>query len=113
MELSRDRFIDQFYIPLHVACLRLWRKRKTVPTFLSTTFYETITTSGGKIAVSGAAFSDVVTPLIEELHRTLPKGERPEPKHLAGVLYDTLDGAGVEVTIKPFVMITPAKSHSS
>jgi hypothetical protein len=111
MELTRDRFIEQFYIPLHVACLRLWRKRKTVPTFLTTTFYETMTTSGGKIAVSGAAFSDVVMPLIEELHRTLPQGERPEPKRLAGLLYDTLDAARVEVTLKPFAAAT--RSHSS
>jgi hypothetical protein len=109
MELTRDRFVDQFSIPLYVACLRLWRKRKTVPTFLTTTFYETMTTSGGRIAVSGAAFSDLVTPLIEELHRSLPYGERPEAKRLAGLLYDTLDAAGVEVTIRPFVMITPAK----
>jgi hypothetical protein len=109
MELTRDRFIEQFAIPLHVACLRLWRKRKTAPTFLTTTFYEAMKTSGGGIALSGAAFSDVVTPLIEELHRSLPYGERPEAKRLAGLLYDTLDAAGVEVTIKPFVMITAAR----
>jgi hypothetical protein len=109
MEISRDRFIDQFSIPLHVACLRLWRKRKTVPTFLTTTFYETMKTSGGRIALSGGAFSDLVSPVIEELHRSTPKGERPESKRLAGLLYDTLDAAGVEVTIQPFVMITPAK----
>jgi hypothetical protein len=70
VELTRDRFIDQFSIPLHVACLRLWRKRKTAPTFLATSFYETMKTSGGCIALSGAAFSDVVSPLIEgALHR--------------------------------------------
>jgi hypothetical protein len=110
MEISRDRFVDQFSIPLHVACLRLWRRRaKTVPTFLTTTFYETMKTSGGRIALSGGAFSDLVSPLIEELHRSTPKGERPEAKWLTGLLYDTLDAAGVEVTIRPFVMITPAK----
>jgi hypothetical protein len=109
MELTRDRFIDQFAIPLHVACLRLWRKRKTAPTFLSTTFYDTMKTSGGRITFSGAAFSDVVTPLIEELYRSTPKGQRPDATRLTGLLYDTLDAAGVEVTIEPFVMITPVK----
>jgi hypothetical protein len=110
MELTRDRFIDQFAIPLHVTCLRLWRRRaKTAPTFLTTSFYETMKTSGGRIALSGAVFSDLVSPLIEEVHRSLPNGERPEANRLAGMLYDTLDAAGVEVTIRPFVMITPAK----
>jgi hypothetical protein len=110
MELSRDRFIDQFAIPIHVACLRLWRRRaKTAPVFLGRSFYETMTTSGGQIALSQAAFSDLVEPLIVELHRSTPHGERPEAWRLTGLLYDTLNAAGIEVTIQPFVMITPAK----
>jgi hypothetical protein len=110
MELTRDRFIDQFAIPLHVTCLRLWRRRaRTVPVFLGRSFYETMTTSGGHIALSQAAYCDLVLPLIVELHRSTPRDERPEGGRIAGLLYDALNAAGVEVTIQPFVMITPAK----
>jgi len=48
MELSRERFIEQFAITIQVTCLRLWRRRaKTVPIFLGRSFYEAMTTSGG------------------------------------------------------------------
>ena len=47
--------------------------------------------------------------MIEELHRTTPIGERPEWKDMAERLYDALDQAGVEITLKPFVMISAAR----
>jgi hypothetical protein len=47
--------------------------------------------------------------VVEDLHRSTSKGERPESALVAGRLYDALDAAGVEVTITPFVMITAAR----
>jgi hypothetical protein len=110
MELTRDRFIDQFAITFGVHCLRSWSTRfKSAPTHLTTCFYEWIRTNGGRMPLSGAAFATIVEPVIEGLHRTTPKGERPESALVAGGLYDALDAAGVEVTITPFVMITAAR----
>ncbi len=40
-------------------------------------------------------------PIIEELHRVTPKGERPDAKALAGKIYDALDATGIDVTIAP------------
>jgi hypothetical protein len=51
----------------------------------------------------------IAEPVIEDLHRATPKGERPESELVAGRLYDALDAAGVEVTITPFLMITAAR----
>ena len=114
MELTRERFIDQFAITFGVHCLRIWSTRfKSAPTHLTTCFYEWIRTSGGRMSLSRADFATIAGPVIEDLHRATPKGERPDSKLVAGRLYDALDAAGVEVTITPFVMITPAKSNSS
>jgi hypothetical protein len=114
MELTRDRFIAQFAITFGVHCLRGWSTRlKSAPTHLTACLYEWIKTNGGRMSLSGADFATVVGPVIEDLHRATLKGERPESELVTGRLYDALDAAGVEVTIKPLVMITPAKSHSS
>ena len=47
-----------------------------------------------------AAFSVIVWPVVEELHRK-GKGARPTPEELTGALYDALSVAGMEVTIGP------------
>ena len=110
MELARYRFIDQFAITFGVHCLRSWSTRFTsAPTHLSTCFYEWIKTNGGRMSLSGADFATIAEPVIEDLHRATPKGERPASELVAGRLYDALDAAGVEVTITPFVMITAAR----
>jgi hypothetical protein len=100
MEITRDRFIEQLAIAFQVHCLRLWRRRsKEAPPHLSTCLYEWIRTNGGRMALAGPAFGELVRPVIEQLHRVTPQGERPDAKDLAGRLYDALAAADVEVTI--------------
>jgi hypothetical protein len=82
---------------------------KSAPTHLATCFYEWIKTNGGQMSLSGTDFATIAEPVIEDLHRTTPKGERPESGLVAGRLYDALDAAGLEVTITPFAMITAAR----
>jgi hypothetical protein len=110
MELSRDRFIEQFAIAFRVHCLRLWSTRlKSAPTHLATCFYERIKINGGRMSLSGTDFARLAKPVIEDVHRSTPKGERPDADRLAGLLHDTLEAACVEVTIEPFVMVTAAR----
>jgi hypothetical protein len=111
MELTRDRFIEQFAIAFRVHCLRIiWSTRlKSAPTHLATCFYERIKINGGRMSLSGSDFARIAQPVIEDVHRSTPKGQRPDADGLAGLLYDTLDAAGVEVTIEPFVMVTAAR----
>src|SRR5882757_937813 len=54
-----------------------------------------------RIPTSSAAFGVIVDPVIAELHRRTPHGTRPDAKELTGLVYDALDRAGIEVTIKP------------
>lgn len=110
MELSRDRFIDQFAIAFQVHCLRMWPTRgKSPPTHLARCFYERIKISGGRMPLSGTDFAAMAAPVIDALHRGTPKGQRPDPDRLAGLLHDALDAACIEVTIEPFVMVTAAR----
>lgn len=110
MMLSRDRFIEQFGISFDVRCLRRWpTRRKAAPTHLTVCFYETIRTNLGIIPTAPADFARVTQPVIEELHRTIPIGERPGWKMMAERLYDALDQAGVEITLKPFQTTTAAR----
>lgn len=103
MEMTRDRFIAQFAISFHVHCLRMWRTRRNEPpTFITTCLHEWIRTSGGQMALKGAEFSALTQPVIEALHRRLPRTERPDADLLAGQIYDVLDKAGVEITIRHF-----------
>ncbi len=44
--------------------------------------------------------------MIVELHRITPRGTRPDADLVAGLVYDALGTAGVEVTIKP-----PLEAH--
>ena len=39
-------------------------------------------------------------PVIDEVFRLTPKGQRPDANFLAAKVYDALDAAGAEVTIK-------------
>jgi len=111
MILSREHFVDQFGITFGVHCLRHWpKRRKDPPTFLTTCFYEWIKTNGGTIEIGPADFARLAEPVIEEVHRTKPEAERPDWKVVAGKLYDALAGSGVEVTLKPFEMISAERS---
>ena len=102
MNLSRDRFLNQFAIAFQVHSLKFWSKRaKEPPLHMSTSMYETIRMCDGVMSLSAREFSDLVQPLIEELHRRTPKGIRPTPCDLASNTYDVLAAAGVEVTIVP------------
>ncbi|CAN5901325.1 hypothetical protein BH11PSE3_BH11PSE3_25680 [soil metagenome] len=107
MKLSRLRFIEQFALTHEVQCLRHWpRRSKQAPTFLTPCLCEWIRTAGGRMklgesAFEGPAFGALARPIIEELHRLTPAGERPDAKVLAGRLHDALDSAGVEVSIQP------------
>ncbi len=105
--VTRDRFVGQFRYAIQVHCLSMWRKRqKRAPTFLSRSIFEAIHTCNGRIAIEPCAFARIVAPAIVELHRVTPQGTRPDPADLTGRLYDALDAAGVEVTIKP-----PLEAH--
>jgi hypothetical protein len=111
MMVSRERFLDQFGITFAVHCLRHWpKRRKGAPTFLTACFYEWIKTNGGRMTIGPADFARLAEPVIEEVHRTKPDAERPDWKVVAGKLYDVLDEACVEVTLKPFEMVTAARS---
>ena len=45
-------------------------------------------------------FTELVRPVIDELFRLTPKGQRPDANFLAAKVYDALDAAGADVTIK-------------
>jgi hypothetical protein len=110
MDLGKERFIEQFAITFGVHCLRSWSTRhKGAPTYLTACFYGWIKTNGGQMALSPVAFAEIAEPIIEEVHRTTPEGQRPDPQLVAGCLYDALDAAGVEVTLKTSAMVTPAR----
>jgi hypothetical protein len=101
--VTRERFIDQFAISIQVHCLPLWGKRsKEPPLHVSRSIYETIRMCAGEISLaSSAEFGEIVHPVIGELHGITPKGMRPDTHDLTGRVYDALDQAGAEVTIRP------------
>jgi len=110
MRLSRNQFVEQFGISFSVHCLRRWpTRRKAAPTHLTTCFYESIRTNRGVIPIAAADFARLAQPVIEELHRTTPLGERPGCMDMAARLYEALDQAGVEIVLKPFEMISAAR----
>lgn len=109
MALDREHFIEQFTIAFDVHCLRLWsRRRREAPTHLTPCLHERIRSCGGRMRPSPAAFAALVVPVIEEMHPRTPRGERPDGRDLAGRLHDALAAAGVEVTLKKVVVVTPA-----
>jgi hypothetical protein len=46
-------------------------------------------------------FAVIARPVIDELYRITPKGQRPDANDLAARLYDALNAAGADVAIKP------------
>lgn len=101
--VTRERFVGHFKITLQVRCLSSWsRRQKDAPTFISQSIFDSINMCNGEIAIASArAFADIVDPVIVELHRLTPKGQKPDAVDLTGRVYDALDAAGVEVKIKP------------
>lgn len=107
MELSRERFVDQFAISIGVHSLRLWHRRsKSPPLHVARSVYEVIAMAAGSIPITSAAFGEIVDPVIADLQRRTLQGTRPDARELTGLVYDALATAGVDVTIKP-----PAEAH--
>jgi hypothetical protein len=109
VDLAREKFVDHFEIVLDVQCFSRWPKRgrSRPPTWLSGCFYQWMRTSAGDIQATERRFIEVVDSLIAELHETAPRGEAPKRKVVAGLLYDRLSAAGIEVRIRP-----PLQGHS-
>ena len=65
----------------------------------------------GRIDLSRKDFARIgqASLVIEDLHRSTPKGQRPDADRLADLLYDALDAASAEVTLKPLEMVKPAR----
>lgn len=102
MRLSRDQFINHFAVSIGVHTLKLWSRRsKEPPDHVARSAYEVIRTSRGDLSLSAQQFSEVVQPVIAELHKRTQKGERPSALALTGMIYDALDKAGSEVTLRP------------
>lgn len=107
MRISRDRFIDQFAISIMVRSLRLWSRRsRAFPDHLPSSIYETLRVCMGVLPITAQEFHAIVEPPMLALHRSTEPGSRPDPKEVAGLVYDALDAAGIEVAIKP-----PVQSH--
>ena len=103
LPVGRDRFVDQFWPAFKVHCLGLWpaQRRKEPPHHLAGCFYRWIETASGTHELELEAFCAIVRPVIEELHRTTPRGERPDARLVAGMVYDALTQAGAGVAIRP------------
>ena len=63
--------------------------------------FDWIGLTNGTVSLRAYDFAVIARPVIDELYRTTPKGKRPDANELAARLYDALDTAGAEVTIKP------------
>src|SRR5689334_13105970 len=109
MKITRDHFIDHFAISVGVHALKLWSLRsKEPPDHVARAMYETMRTCGGEFPIDSRRFSEIMQPVIAELHRITPQGQRPDAKDLTGRAYDALSTAGIEVTIRP-----PNQPHSN
>ena len=107
MRVSRERFIDHFAISIRIHALRGWPRRgKEPPDHLGRRLYDVICVTSGEIPIDAGAFGQIVKPVIHELHRLTPRGQRPDASDLTGRVYDALSAAGVEVTIRP-----PVRAH--
>ena len=106
--VTREGFVEHFSITIHVCCLSLWsRRQKQPPLHVSRAIFEAINMCNGEIAPDcSSVFAGIVHPVIVELHRITPKGNKPDAADLTGRVYDALDAAGVEVTIGP-----PLEAH--
>jgi hypothetical protein len=93
--LRRDEFVAQFAIPFHVHCLKLWSRRSTAPPYsVARCCYEWIGTTNGSVNLKVHEFTALARPVIDELYRVTPKGQRPDANDLAARLYDALDAVG-------------------
>ena len=67
---------------------------------LSAGLREWIHVAGGRMKIADADFAALAQTVIVDMHRTTPKGQRPDPDLFTGRLYDALDRAGVAVTLQ-------------
>jgi hypothetical protein len=102
MNLAREEFIAQFAIPFHVHCLKLWSRRASAPPYsVARCCFEWIGITNGAVSLRAHDFAVIARPVIDELYRITPKGQRPDANDLAARLYDALNAAGADVAIKP------------
>lgn len=99
--MDREEFIERFAISFSVHSLRLWDKRSMAPPLhVSRSMYEVIALNRGKLTLpNSSAFAAIIHPVIAELHRKLPRGQRPAMGELAGLAYDALCRAGIQITV--------------
>ena len=84
MKLSRAEFIAQFAIPFHVHCLKLWSRRGYAPPYsVGRCCFEWIGVTNGSVTLKAHEFTELVRPVIDELFRLTPKGQRPDANFLA------------------------------
>jgi len=101
MNLPREEFIAQFAIPFHVHCLKLWSRRASAPPYAAARCcFEWIGITNGTVSLKAHDFAVIARPVIDELYRTTPQGQRPDANDLAARLYDALHAAGAEVAMK-------------
>lgn len=107
MQITRERFIDQFATSIGVRALKVWHRRsKKPPDMVGLYVYKTIFVANGEVPIGSTEFCRIVEPVILELHRVTSRGQRPSASDLAGKIYDALSVVSVEVTIHP-----PVRSH--
>jgi hypothetical protein len=63
--------------------------------------YEAMRVNNGKFPIDARRFSELMWPMVVELHRTTPRERRPDPEVVAGLCWDALEAAGVEAEIGP------------
>jgi hypothetical protein len=101
MNLPREDFIAQLAIPFHVHCLKLWSRRASAPPYsVARCCFELIGITNGTVSLRAHDFAVIARPVIDELYRTTPQGQRPDANDLAARLYDALHAAGADVAIK-------------
>jgi hypothetical protein len=109
VRITKEHFIEQFYIPILVQALPMWHRRsKEPPDHVARAMYETIRVSRGELPIDSRRFGQIMEPVIAELHGATPKGQRPDARKLTARAYDALSAAGIEVTIMP-----PIGSHGN
>ncbi len=107
MQMPKHSFLDQFAISVGVHAMPLWSRRsKEPPLHVSRRVYEVIHTNRGELPMNSAAFAEIVHPVIRDLHQRLTEGQHPTAQELMTLIYDALDRAGVEVTLRE-----PARPH--
>lgn len=107
MRISRTQFVEQFFPAFIVRVLSAWKRRgRTSHEVVAIYLYDSITVSNGRVPIPKSEFIRIVTPMIDKLIAATHKGEKPDARNFAGLTYDVLDQAEVEIEIKP-----PVRSH--